>query len=102
MQHLAYTEGRAVRMLTAMLAATDPAGRVEAGARPDSYEPTAIQVLSLLRDGAREIDLTDALTVQVPEAAQDLAARFAVESFTAAAVDWWVSTERMLTLQVSC
>ena len=98
---LPYTEGRAVRMLVALLAAADPLGRVDAGHRPDVYGPVASLMLATLRDGGRSAQIVDALARQTPARDLDADARRAANAFAAATMDWWASTERMLDFSVA-
>ncbi len=98
---LPYTEGRAVRMLIALLAAADPLGRVEAGHRPDSYEPLATAMLATLRNGGRKQQIVATLAAQAPGGALDGPHIWAANAFVAATLDWWASTERLMGLPLA-
>ena len=87
-------------MLVALLAAADPLGRVDAGHRPDAYEPVAAVMLSTLRAGGRSPSIVRALSEQSP-AGLDTGAERAANAFAAAAMDWWASTERLLNLSIA-
>ena len=92
---LPLSDGRAVRMLQALLAAADPLDRMVApGVTADVYEPLAVHVLDALRKGAdvrrvvlllsehgRASNNGDALTLD------------AVVAFGQAACDWWRQAE---------
>lgn len=88
-------------MLVALLAAADPLGRVDAGHRPDAYEPVANVMLSTLRSGGRSKQIVEALSEQSPSRELDAGARRAANAFAAAAMDWWASTERLLSLSIA-
>ena len=93
---LTYTETRAVRMLVALLAAADPLGRLDAGHRPAAYEPVAVEIFEVLRAGGRDAQVIATLAAQCEQGVLDTTQRRAANAFLAAALDWWVSTERLL------
>lgn len=87
---LPLTDGRAARMIVALLAAADPLGRVERGASSASYEPLAYAVLGALRNGA---DTRRVMAVvrehATPEAAAEVIHIELVRGFAEATLDWW-------------
>lgn len=89
---LPLTDGRAARMIVALLAAADPLSRVERGEPPSSYEPLAHAVLADLRNGA---DARRVMTVvrehAVPGAAVEVVHIELVRGFAEAALDWWAN-----------
>ena len=96
---LAFTEARAVRMIVALLAASDPLGRIDDGHRPAAYEPVAAQVFDALRDGDRGTAVIEIIAAQAPAGALTPLQYRATHAFLAAALDWWASSERLLTVE---
>src|SRR5687768_14537929 len=85
---LPLTDGRAVRMIQALLAAADPFDRVERGQTAEAYWPLAVAILAALRSGAdvRRV----ALLVHEHSGAADANAPLGlVTGFAEAALDWW-------------
>lgn len=72
---------RRIRMLTALLAACDPCGHVDAGESPEVYAGAALTALRILRSGCESSDILTAL----PPGAQASAA----VAFARSASDWW-------------
>ena len=87
---LPLTDGRAIRMIVALLAAADPLSRVERGERPDCYTPLATAVLAALRNGA---DVRRVMTIVREHAPVDTPIEVVhielVRGFAEATMDWW-------------
>ena len=90
---LSLGDGRAVRMIVALLAAADPLDRMAAGGDPHAcYAPLAALLFDALRRGADRRRLVllisdhAALTVET-------AALEPVVAFADAAFDWWAAAE---------
>lgn len=75
------TTAREVRMLTSLLAGTDPCGYVETGGSPNLYAGIALDALRRLHRGT---DAADLLNIFPGDAAAPAAAQF-----VRVAVDWW-------------
>lgn len=71
---------RDVRMLTTLLASTDPCKRIAHGASPEIYTATAREVLATLDADGGVVDVL----LTLPEAEVETAHKFA-----AVAVHWW-------------
>src|SRR5688572_28120567 len=85
------TDGRAVRMLIALLAATDPLGRIEAGSAPETYEPLAARLLAVLQEGGGAAHVLAAIELQAPGCHLDAEAEGAALALADAVEDWWVT-----------
>ena len=91
---LALGDGRAVRMIQALLAAADPLDRMAGGEPAAVYEPLAILVFDALRKGA---DLRRLVLLISDHAAGDLgesASLAQVVAFAHASLDWWAQAEQ--------
>lgn len=89
---LPLTDGRAARMIVALLAAADPLSRVEHGESSSCYEPLAYAVLAALRNGA---DARRVMTVVREQAVSGAGVEVVhlelVRGFAEAALDWWAN-----------
>ena len=90
---LALSDGRAVRMIQALLAAADPLDRMAGGEAASCYEPLAIAVFDALRNGADLRRLV--LLVSDHAAGEDgeAASLGPVVAFAHAGLDWWAKAE---------
>jgi hypothetical protein len=89
---LPLTDGRAVRMIVALLAAADPLYRLERGGKAESYVPLATAVLMALRSGAdanRLIMVVREHAAAAPE--PGVVPLDLVAGFAQAALDWWAN-----------
>lgn len=87
---LPLTDGRAIRMIVALLAAADPLSRVERGEDPSCYEPLAEAVLGALRNGADSRRLMTIIRDHVPHGAViEVVHIELVRGFAEATLDWW-------------
>jgi hypothetical protein len=90
---LALGDGRAVRMLQALLAAADPLDRMAGGESAACYEPLAVLVFDALRGGA---DLRRIVLLISDHAAGEhgeAAILGPVVAFAHASLDWWAKAE---------
>lgn len=87
---LPLNDGRAVRMIQALLAAADPLDRIERGAPPDSYDSLAVVVLADLRAGAdaRRIILS-INEYAMADPSREALPLAPVMGFAEAVSDWW-------------
>lgn len=91
---LPLSDGRAVRMIQALLAAADPLERMERGATAAVYEPLAAAVLAALRNGADMRRIVLLLNEQgAGDAGHEALALNSVVGFAEAVVDWWANAE---------
>lgn len=92
---LPLSDGRAVRMLQALLAAADPLDRMHDLTTPaDVYMPVAVSVLDALRNGADVRRIVFLLNEQVSGAPQREAFTLVtVVPFAQAACDWWAEAQ---------
>ena len=92
---LPLSDGRAVRMLQALLAAADPLDRMADLTTPaDVYTPVATAILDALRNGADVRRIVFLLNDHVSGDPQREALTLAtVVPFAQAAVDWWSEAE---------
>jgi hypothetical protein len=89
---LPLTDGRAIRMIVALLAAADPLARVERGQNASSYLPLAQSVLGALRNGADTRSLMTVVLDHVPPGASlEILHIELVRGFAEATTDWWDS-----------
>ena len=91
---LPLSDGRAVRMIQALLAAADPLERLERGSDAESYRPLAELVLAALRssaDARRIVMLLSEHAAGDPH--RDALQLGPVVGFAEAAVDWWANAE---------
>ncbi len=92
---LPLSDGRAVRMLQALLAAADPLDRMAApGTTADVYEALAVHVLGALRNGAdvrRVVLLLNEHARCSPN--RETLELSTVVAFANAACDWWSAAE---------
>ena len=88
---LRLSDGRAVRMLVALLAATDPLGKLDAGADAEAYEPLAARILAVLQQGGGIAHVVAAVAEQAPRGHFDRAAEDAAAALAEAVADWWVN-----------
>jgi hypothetical protein len=89
---LALSDGRAIRMIQALLAAADPLDRIERGAPASSYDPLAVAVLVALQQGAdarRVVLLLNDHAVADP--AHEALTLGPVVAFAQAVLDWWAN-----------
>jgi hypothetical protein len=84
-------DGRAVRMLIALLAAADPLGKVDAGSAPDAYAPLATRLLAILQQGGSTAHVITAIEMHAPGRRLDVAAERAAYAVADAVADWWVN-----------
>src|SRR5688500_10660165 len=94
-------EGRAVRMLIALLAATDPLGKIDAGKGPDAYEPLATRVLAVMQQGGGPAHVVAAIQMQAPGNHLDGVAERAAVAVSEAVADWWVNARETFELAVA-
>lgn len=90
---LALGDGRAVRMIQALLAAADPLDRMAGGEAATCYEPLAILVFDALRKGA---DVRRVVLLISDHAAGEIgesASLGPVVAFAQASLDWWAMAE---------
>ena len=91
---LPLSDGRAVRMIQALLAAADPLDRMTSPmTTADVYEPLAAHVLSALQRGADVRRVVLLLNEHASADARDALSLNTVVSFAQAACDWWASAE---------
>ena len=88
---LPLTDGRAVRMIQALLAAADPLDKIERGGDPSVYEPLAVTVLTALRNGADERRIV--LTLSEHALVDQPVHLGMVAGFAQAVLDWWANAE---------
>ena len=89
---LPLTDGRAIRMIVALLAAADPLSRIERGEDAASYEPLARSVLAALRNGADMRRLMVVIREHVPHGSTiEVVHIELVRGFAEATLDWWDS-----------
>jgi hypothetical protein len=89
---LPLTDGRATRMIVALLAAADPLSRIERGEQPECYTPLAQAVLGALRTGADVRRLVMVVLEHVPAGTPfEVMHIELVRGFAEATVDWWDS-----------
>ena len=87
---LPLSDGRAVRMLQALLAAADPRDKMSNPATTaDVYAPLAQHVLDALRNGADERRIVFLLNDHASGGGRDAVTLSAVVPFAQAACDWW-------------
>jgi hypothetical protein len=86
---LPLTDGRAVRMIQALLAAADPLDRVEHGASADAYEPLATAILAALRNGADTRRIVLVVADHSGGPAQEIVSLDLVLGLAEAVLDWW-------------
>ena len=87
---LPLNDGRAVRMIQALLAAADPLDRIERGQRPDTYDPLATVILAVLRSGADSRRIILAINeYAMADAGADALPLGPVVGFAEAVSDWW-------------
>ena len=90
---LALSDGRAVRMIVALLAAADPLDRMPpGGASAASYEPLAVLLFEALRSGADERRVVMLISDHTSGTAETPALG-PVVAFADAVVDWWANAE---------
>ena|SRR3712207_6601988 len=91
---LPLSDGRAVRMLQALLAAADPYDRMATpGTTADVYEAIAVQVLDTLRRGADVRRVVLLLSEHAQPAAGEAPSLNVLVAFAQAACDWWQTAE---------
>ncbi len=91
---LPLSDGRAVRMIQALLAAADPLERMERGASATCYEPLAAVVLEALRAGGDVRRIVVLLNEQgCADPGVEALALHPVVGFAEAVVDWWSNAE---------
>ena len=95
------SDGRAVRMLIALLATTDPLGRIDAGSAPDVYAPLAARLLAVLQEGGGPAHIVAAVELQTPGNRLEGAAERAANALAAAVADWWVNARAEFELAVA-
>ena len=88
-------------MLIALLAATDPLGRVDAGSAPDAYAPLAARVLAVLQQGGRAPHVVAAIEMQAPGNQLDLTGERAAMAVADAVADWWANARDEFELAVA-
>ncbi|HVM18954.1 MAG TPA: hypothetical protein VM307_03235 [Egibacteraceae bacterium] len=91
---LPLSDGRAVRMIQALLAAADPLDRVAHGAPPSTYDALAVAVLAELRqgaDGRRIVLLLSEYACCDPQ--HHHIHLEPVVAFAQATMDWWANAE---------
>ena len=87
---LPLNDGRAVRMIQALLAAADPLDRVERGSPPHTYDPLAESILAELRSGADARRIILAINDHAMcDPARDVLPLAPVAAFAEAVTDWW-------------
>ena len=90
---LAFGDGRAVRMIQALLAAADPLDRMAGGAAATCYEPLARLVFDALRNGADLRRLVLLISDHAAGESGESASLNPVVAFAHASLDWWAEAE---------
>lgn len=90
---LALSDGRAVRMIQALLAAADPLDRMSGDAVAASYDPLAVLVFDALRNGADLRRLILLISEYADGGEGEAAALVPVVAFAHACLDWWAIAE---------
>lgn len=91
---LPLSDGRAVRMIQALLAAADPLERIDRGASPSCYGPLAVAVLAALRAGGDSRRIVVAVNEHaMSDPARDVLPLAPVAAFAEAVTDWWANAE---------
>lgn len=89
---LPLTDGRAIRMIVALLAAADPLSRVQRGEQPSSYESLAAAVLAALRNGADARQIMTVVRDHVPHGSKiEVVHSELLRGFAEATLDWWAN-----------
>lgn len=87
------SDGRAVRMIEALLAAADPLDRMVGDATASCYAPLATAVLGALRNGADVRRIVMLISEHAAGGAGEAAVLGQTVAFAEATADWWANAQ---------
>ena len=90
---LPLSDGRAVRMIEALLAAADPLDRMVGDGTAASYGPLASAVLAALRNGADARRIVMLISEHAEGGTGEAAVLGQTVAFAEATADWWASAQ---------